>query len=481
MENNEVDKIYAEEEYEEGLTFAKIGYFFKKGWITMLICVVAAALLTCAVILPIKFYYKSEPMAKAAIEYIYDGIERGEDPNGGILDTDNIISTSILSEAVEAENLGDVITDIAKLRARMRVEGVLTEEYVKLVADAAAGDQSAINTLRTYTMYPTQFEIILSEPQSLGLSDSQAVKLVERVIKVYYTSFNERFSVTNMFDESIYDLSENSYIEFTDIYDEYMASFTPMADYLAELASRAPKFTSTKYSSTFTGLSSELGRLRSNFESFNTSLLTNKVWRNKATAAAALEENKLHITSELENVNKYIDELKTLIAGIQPNKIVSDANGVHSETTSYPKEYYEYQDRLDTYNLRVLEYNNQLSNIDRRIANLAPDTVTSQADIDKATAELKALEAQATTLVQKINNTVTDYYDTTFISQSVRTVRAPIMSRKSSDINVVIALAAAAVVGFAISCIITGVRIQKRKAIRAAKAKDKDVPQDAAK
>ena len=480
MENNEVDKAYAEDEYEEGLTFAKIGYFFKKGWITMLVCVVAAVLLTCAVVLPIKFYYKSEPMAKAAIEFIYDGIERGEDPNGGVLDTDNIISTSVLSEAVEAENLGDVITDIAGLRASMRVEGVLTEEYVKLTADAAAGDQTAINTLRTYTMYPTQFEIILSEPHKLGLSDSQAVGLVERVIKVYYADFKERFGVTNMFDEGIYNLSENTYIEFTDIYDEYMASFAPMSDYLTELATLAPRFTSTKYSATFTGLSSELGRLRSNFESFNTGLLTNNVWRNKATAAAALEENKLHITSELENVNKYIDGLKTLIAGIQPNKIVSDANGVHSETTSYPKEYYEYQDRLDTYNLRVLEYNNQLSNIDRRIANLDPDTATNQADIDKAATDLKALEAQATALVRKINNTVADYYDTTLVAQSVRTVRAPIMTRKSSGLNVVIALAAAAVVGFAVSCIITGVRIQKGKAIRAAKAKDKDAPQNAA-
>lgn len=467
MANQERETVYIEEEYAEGLTFSKLGYFFKKGWLTMIVSIVAAVLLTCAVILPIKFYYRTEPMAKASIEYIYDGIERGEDPNGGSLNTDNIISTSVLSRAVAAENLGSVIDDISKLRASMRVEGVLTDEYVKLVQAAADGDKTAAETLRTYTMIPTQFDIILSDPRELGLTDSQAVTLVDRIVKVYYADFLDRFSVTNMFADDIYDLSRRGYMEFTDIYDEYMASFVPVADYLAELKKIAPRFTSTKYSATFAGLSSELDRLRNSFESFNTSLLINGVWRDTSSALAALNESKLRITAELENMNKYIQVLQAQISGIQPNKIVSDANGVHSETTAYPDDYYKYQEQLNAYNLRVLEYNNQLSNIERRIDNLDAGSTTSQADIDAATASLQELEEKAEALITKVNNTVTDYYETAFVGQSVRTVRAPIMTRSSSDLNVLIALVSAAVIGFAIGCIVTGVRISKAKTLKA--------------
>ena len=37
--------VYEEETEENGLTLKKVGRFFKRGWVTMLVCVVAAVLI----------------------------------------------------------------------------------------------------------------------------------------------------------------------------------------------------------------------------------------------------------------------------------------------------------------------------------------------------------------------------------------------------------------------------------------------------
>ena len=118
--DNKTTYEYEEGEYEEGLTFAKVGHFFKKGWLRMVIYALVIAVVASIIVLPIKVYYKSEAVAQTSIEYIYDGIEKGQNPNGGQLDTNNVISTTVLDSAVKAAKLEDVIPDISQLREAMR-------------------------------------------------------------------------------------------------------------------------------------------------------------------------------------------------------------------------------------------------------------------------------------------------------------------------------------------------------------------------
>ena len=98
-----MDQSYAYEEdrIEEGLTFKKVGHFFVKAWLRMIIYVAIAAVLATVVFVPIKVYLKSEPVAQTSIEFIYKGIEKGEAPDGSVLNTDDIISPAVLAAAVE--------------------------------------------------------------------------------------------------------------------------------------------------------------------------------------------------------------------------------------------------------------------------------------------------------------------------------------------------------------------------------------------
>ncbi len=456
---------YEEEQTEDGLTFKKIGHFFKKGWLIMLIAVVVAVALSAAVALPLKYLSKAEPVGETSIEYIYEGVDKGLDPAGGTLDTDNIISPNVLNEAVARANLTGVITDISSLREKLRIEAVLPQDYIELQQAAANGDQNAINTLRTYELHPTRYTVVISDPKALGLSDAKTVELLDKIVAAYVDDFQKRFSVIGMFDSSLYNLSSSATVEYFDIYDVYVSSLAPMAEYLAQLQTEAPTFVSTGKggNTTFTTLISDVSRLQSDYGRLNTFLLSNNVWKDKTTAAKSLENAKADLELRRDNLEQYrINPLKAQIAAISPNTIHSvDSNGNPVITESYPQEYYKYQDELNDLNNLSYSYRNQLADIELRLEKLDAATPASEDLLARADAMVKALETVSTELVEKINATIKDYYDTTFVSSSVRQVAPSVVTRRTISFSLLVVFIVAAIVGFVIGCVINGIVMAK--------------------
>lgn len=460
--------VYEDESQEEGLTFKKVGSFLQKAWLRALIYLVVAALLATVIAVPIKVYLKSEPIARTSIEYIYTGIEKGMDPNGAPLDTDNIISTTVLSKAVERANLGKKVKDISTLRSSMRVEAVLTDEYVRLTEAAANGDQSAANTLRNYKMYPTRFNVIISDPSELDLSDDQAKLLLNKIVTCYYEDFQSRYSVTKMFAENTYALSQNENLEFADIYDIYLQSLESVKTFLQDMSESAPTFVSTKNNTTFTQLLSDVNILGNNYSQFNAYILSNNIWRNVTAAKNALEANEVEINNKLEPLQAYIKSLNDQIATIQPTTTSTDAGGVHTDKTEYPEIYDILHTRLDEANRQVEKYNIQLNNIKTRLDNLKTTTDNTGETLKaQAVASLRSLEERTTALITKVNATVVDYYDTTFVSASVRQVQPPVVTRRSIDFNLLVVYAVALIVALLAACVVTGVKIIKSKNAKA--------------
>ncbi|MDE7107956.1 MAG: hypothetical protein K2O39_06490 [Clostridiales bacterium] len=456
--------VYAEEQETEGITFKKIGRFFQKSWLRMVIYLVIAALLTTVIAVPVKVYAKSEPIAQTSIEYIYEGIEKGLDPNGAPLDTGNIISPTVLAQAVKEANLQKKIKDISTLRNTMRVESVLTDEYVRLTEAAANGDKTASDRLRNYNMYSTRFNIIISDPAELDLSDDQAKLLLNKIVTCYYKDFQNRYSVTKMFADNAYELSQNENMEFTDIYDIYSQSLESVKSFLQEMSETGAGFVSTENNTTFTQLLSDLSILRNNYSLFNAYILSNNVWRNKATARDALLSTQTEIQNRLEALdgeNGSIQRLKAQIATINPTTSSSDVSGVHTEKTEYPEIYETLHLRLDEANRQVEEYTIQLKNIETRLEKLKDESQTEEATIQNTIANLQSLESQTFEFIQKVNATVSDYYDTTFVSSSVRQVQPPVVTRKSLDFNILVVYAVALIVALLAAGIVTGVKMVK--------------------
>ncbi|MCH5164959.1 MAG: hypothetical protein J1G01_00975 [Clostridiales bacterium] len=451
------DYAYAEDENEEGITFKKVGHFFKKSWLRMIIYAVTLVLIATAVAVPIKVFYKSEPVAQTSIEFIYDGIENGLDPNGGMLDTDSIISTTVLNNAVQSGNLGGVIKDISKLRSKMRVEGVETDEYVRLKEAAANGDKDAANRLRNYTMIPTRFNIIISDPEELGLSDDQAKTLLNKIVASFYADFQSRFAKSDMFLTSVFTLAENEQYEFFDIYDMYTMSLDSVKTYLTRISESS----SAASTVTFNQLLSEYNIISGKYVLFNAYITSNNIWRDKETARNALNASKTEINNKLEPLKSYIVSLKELIDKIKPNTETTDNGGIHIENVKYPPELLIYIDKLNEANNQVLDYEIKIKNIDTRLEKLNEESsATDKALIDSAIETLSELETQTTEFVRKVQ----EHYKSTFLSSSVRQIQSPIVTRRSIDFSLWVVYIVAIIAGVVAAGIVTIVKITKANA-----------------
>ncbi len=468
--------VYEQEQYEEGITFKKIGYFFKKGWLRMVIYALVLALLTTVIAVPIKVFYKSEPLAQTSIEFIYDGVEEGLAPDGSSLDTNNIISPTVIAAAVESAELSGIITDISALREHMRVEDVESKEYADLVAAAANGDATAINTLRTYENYPTRFTIIISEPKTLGLSDDQAKTLLNKIVSCYYDDFQARFSVNKMFASGIYNLSDNEQTEFFDMYDLYNEMLSSMRTYLKDISAKNPTFVSTKNSTTFNQLLSELTTLESSYDMFNAFITANNVWRDRNIAVNALDVKVKTLKIRVDSQKAKTENLKVQIENFKPNTQQNESvGGSVTVTATYPDSYYDLQEQLtaEYEELRIIQ--NQYEDAQLRLTNLGepPEDTgmyppTDAAFISAALAQIKSLESTSKDLTERVNATVTDFYDTTFISSSVRQVLPPQVTRRSSSLNLLVIYVAAVIAGLLAAALVTGIKISKANSAKAA-------------
>lgn len=466
----EQEYVYSDEQ-EEGLTFKKIGQFIKKAWLRVVVYMAAMVLLTTAVAVPIKVFYKSEPIARTTIEYIYPGIEEGLNPGGGQLNTDNIISPTVLNKAVSEAKLGKIIKDISTLRDAMRVEAVLTDEYVRLVEAAANGDTAAANTLRNYTMHPTRFNIIISDPSALGLSDDQAKLLLNKIISCYYVDFQKNYSVLNMFDSAMFVLSQNELLEFTDMYDMYIASLNAVRTYLSDLASENPTFTSYKNNTTLVQLLSELTLLTSSYERFNAFISANNVWRNIVMAKNNLVASKKTTKIYLDATDQKIELLKQQIADIkyelQPDIEAPSGGQILVNYPEYPEVYNTLNLQLQEAITQKLEYQIQYDNIEMRLTQIEEGSETSDADKKLATKEIAELETASAAFIEKVNSTIVDYYDTTFVSDSVRQTQQPVVTRRGASFSLLIVYMVALIVALLAACVVTGVKVGMKKADKA--------------
>lgn len=464
-----MDQQYDYEEVrEEGITLKKVGYFCKKVWLRAIVYLVIAALVTTAVAVPIKVYLKSEPVAQTSIEYVYDGIEEGLDPRGGALDTDNIISMTVLRNAVDSANLGGVITDITKLRTAMRVEGVMSAEYRKLAEAAANGDSAAQNALYDLSAYPTQFNIIISDPEGLGLTDDQATTLLNKIVKCYCDDFKNRFSTTTMFAAETFTLSSDGKNEFVYIYDIYTDQLEAIRDYLSTLSDKNSKFVSAANNTSFALLISELNVLQNRYDMFNATVMSNNVLRTKGDYVTALATSKEQLENRLKSLQDYAKSLGDLIELFQPNTTTTDSNGVHGVVVKYPDEYYEYYKKLDTVNRQIMSVKTQLDNIETRYNKFKDVSEFDDAAIAKAEADLAVIEADTRKFVEKANATIDDYFDTMLIASSVRQVRPPVITRRTLDFSLLLVYVVALIIGLLAAGLVTGVKIVKSNAVQKA-------------
>ncbi|MGN1096557.1 MAG: hypothetical protein ACI4QU_01835, partial [Christensenellales bacterium] len=195
MEDNRQDYTDA------GLTFHDIFRFLKKSVPMLAVCLIICLIVGALVGVGFSLTNEANGNIRGTIELTYDGISDGLDPIGNTFNSDGIRDVQVVLSALTNTGLNKY--DVATVRNAIKVEGVKPTEEKN-------------TTEETETFMPSKFSITLDYKKVNGMTESEAVAIVNNVMSTYLHAFENKYLVTDKMSENFLteeDVKSNDFVE----------------------------------------------------------------------------------------------------------------------------------------------------------------------------------------------------------------------------------------------------------------------------
>jgi hypothetical protein len=172
-----------------------------------------------------------QPVATSTrVVFSFPGFERGEYPDKSNFQPDDLRAPAVIALAIRRQGLDTSIDFQSKIRGAIGIEGIVPPNIVKERDRLRAAGQ----TPPPYT--PDEYQVTLTLPRSVSLSDKQRNQLLNEIITVYRESFNRTYSTVPLaFGSAFATLHNADFPEYQLILDKEIESLT---SYLEQLVAK---------------------------------------------------------------------------------------------------------------------------------------------------------------------------------------------------------------------------------------------------
>ena len=296
----------------------------------MLMLAICTGVVLGALVTGVKALLGSTSYASAVISFSYDGIDQGQDPNGGALDVTKIKSTPIVSAALDTLQMDKV--DVEDVRSALKITGVIPDSVKQEIAviNTVAEDATEYYTnISDLDYFPSQYVVRLNKLK--GVNGEKTNELLNAILAAYRDYFMDTYANTDVLSVSTGVLNYEDY-DYLQAADMLSNQIDLMKNYVHARAEEAGAFRANS-----TGLS--FGDLSSSIDTINTL------------------------------------DLGNFISYVQSRNLTKDA--------AVRVDYYQYQ--IEQYNLKLQEVQAQLSNVEKSIADYEKDPVIVMTNQDSVT------------------------------------------------------------------------------------------------
>lgn len=457
---------------EGAISFRAIGHFFAKAWVRMLIWVVAAAVLTTIVVLPLKSFVATDRRATVQVELSYDGASRGQLPDGSAFNKDNFISSNIVSKAVAST--GIEVDSIAELASCLMVSPAMTTEYIELREDAEAENATDEQKAALANYIPTKFDIKLDVKRA-GLNDDSATKLIEAIVNEYRADFKTKYAQAETIDSSVYD-KDMSNVEFAialNMFEGTLSEANLMARRYAAIDST---YVSPNTNKMFNTLVADYQALITTvYDNMHNFIEGHNVWRN--TDNALLEQKALldNYTRQSVNIAALIEAQTMQLKEIEKTTTTVTGDGTTTIVTTYPPIYNTIATAINNNNEQLATYKLRIAECEAAIKRLNDQVEAGEADVIVADTMLASTAAASKAFISELNQTLADYNDREYSVTSIAVVAPAFISSGNLSFSTIMVYLVVCGVAVVVAMIISGVKIYngKRK-LEAQKAESQD-------
>ena len=412
---------------EDGVTLAEIFSALKKGGVKLLawllIGVLVGGLGGSAYVLITR-----NRAVSSMIAFGYDGVEKGLDPAGAVLDVNKLKSPQIIEPALR--EMGIEGLDAEQVRQEMTIEGIVPQDVIDrlTVITTIATNANAVGNLEKVLdvdYYPTQFKINLGT-QKLALNTAQACQLLDAILSSYRAYFFDTYANTSVIGTALGGVDYEEY-DYTEALDILTSQLQTIRSYVLSLNNRerGKDFRSTLTGYSFQDILSSLDIIRSaDVMLLDALVYSYNLTRDKPLLLTYLDYQKEELGRQVDVALRTQETINEKLSGYEKDTVLVMGTGESTgpvtpgnlSMTLASTEYDNLIEQSIDAAQNVAELNARIAKIDSRIEKINTDVVVPAGEYarrcEEADEKLRLIKEKLVRWADTVSKTAEEFYDT---------------------------------------------------------------------
>ncbi|MCM1225880.1 MAG: hypothetical protein NC320_00445 [Clostridium sp.] len=351
----------------------------------------------------------------AIVNFSFDGIESGLDPNGNKFDVNDMKSSNIVTEALEELGYSDMDPEI--IRSSISIDGITPDDVIdRITAYTPKYSSDTIDdtsqAVQETSYYPTQYEFkIVCEKADITHKEAAAVlnKIAERYRDTFYSNYGYNTSLEKAVTSI--DYTEYDYVDSITVFNTSLRS---LQNYINELSANDNTRFRAENGYTFADISASIDTIcNENLDWISSYIMINNATKDKENLIANYKFKIEQLNRKKKTAEDTIASISSTIETYEKDSIVILGNATDTSSASLTQSSETYNDlitrkinsqsELSTCNQNIELYTKRLKALESGKVNVANNKTVEQ--------ELQKISDKINSLAVTINETASEYYE----------------------------------------------------------------------
>ncbi len=361
--------------------------------------------------------HSQKPKLKSIVNFSYDGIEKGLDPNGRKFDVTSIKNPAVIEDALTSLNMG--VEELENIRNGISFKSIIPKDaydrytvYNNILEQGGSSSIAAGERLLETTYYPTQYTVFFDYSETT-LSAEDAVEVFNTILEKYEDYFYKCYGYNESLGSAVTAISYSDY-DYPEAIDVFENSLHTLKVYAKELADEDDtRFRSASTGYTFDDLYQAINTVESiDLDKLSSYITVNNVTKDKESALAYYEYRIKSLTRLRDQYEEQLQTYEESINAYQKDDIIVFGGSEDTSTQSRlaSEQYDKMFSQKNEAASELARVKQQINDYKDRQQSLKSKSAGSQAKVDKIDADFKVLDEKVTNLVNLVCETSEDYY-----------------------------------------------------------------------
>lgn len=425
MENkNErnLNVTFRNEEQEKDEIIISFGTIFKMLKKFLAFWIVLAILVGILIpVYSVVFAADQHKKLRASISFNYDGIEKGLAPDGNAFDVFTVKNPAVIQETLEELNMP--LDELERIRQAITINGVIPAEDIdEITMYKSIYEQGNLNagvSMIDRSVNPTQYTVTFDYAKT-SFSGTEAVNFLNTMLNKYREYFFQIYGFNQALGNAVtaLDYSTYDYAQAVDIFDSSLAT---LGDYVAALAEQdQTHFRSSETGYTFSDLSYAISTLQQvDLDQLSSYITINNVTKDK-NSLIAYYNYRIETLARSRNIaQEELDQLNESIKNYEKDIVIIYSGEQDPSQYSQGSAAYDsmFDKKIKAQNT-VSTATQQINMYQQRANALKSKSTADQDKIDKVEADMAALNAKVLALLDEVDKTADEYYETVYLGNA---------------------------------------------------------------